>query len=55
MALPPVAGATHDSATWVFPDVGVTVPTLEGVVAGVEVIELEYVPVPTPLTAATLK
>ena len=33
MALPPVAGALQDSATWVFPAVGVTVPTLEGAAA----------------------
>ena len=55
MAAPPVAGADHDSALCVFPHVGVTVPTWEGVVAGVQLAAEEYVPVPAELTAATLK
>ena len=41
MAAPPVAGADHDSATCVFPGVGVTVPTWEGVVTGVAETESE--------------
>ncbi len=41
MVAPPVAGADHDSATCVFPGVGVTVPTLDGAVAGVVETESE--------------
>ena len=55
MELPPLFGADQDSATCVLPGVVDTVPTCDGVVTGVVVTELEYVPVPAALTAATLK
>ena len=52
---PPLEGADPDRPTCVLPAVVETVPTWDEVVTGVADAELEYDPVPTEFTAATLK
>ena len=55
IALPPFAGALHETTIWVFPGVSVVKIGAFGVVRGVADALDEYVPVVAGLSAATLK
>ena len=55
IALPPVAGALHDTTTCVFPGVSVVIIGALGVVRGVADALLPNAPVVAGLIGATLK
>ena len=55
IALPPFAGALHETTICVFPGVRVVIIGAFGVVRGVADALDEYVPVVAGLSAATLK